>query len=331
MNSAEFSNMDFDIDFQINTDGPFSSDAGHHFIYALEQTIEQFYRVPPMNAEQNVPISGYDLSLCFRACEAGAHSRDPVMMYLWAEALLWAHQGLCHCCSSPESRDGFAAFSFPCISGFFRNMQFGLMSASQFYEHSPMVWYERSAASGYVPAMYWLSWCCLTGLGTTPDTARAQYWLRKAAACPFPASLDLKELDIFTREALHLADEALQADLEAAFDTDTAACAKPDWETYRAASILLYDLGALFGSTSAAARERTAVPEDRLLHHQEFLKMRLEKALWKIWCRMKGARTSPAVLLSQLARVREALHELPARGQKRYQQLIQLLQEECLP
>ena len=228
--------------------------AGQQFVEVLDCCLETLEK-PFESNQQLKPI--------IEKLEEGAHARDPVLMYLWAEFLLWgdviAHESIP--CKETAMCAPFLEIdlAFP---GFESYSWMELYEGS--VDNGPFVWYQRAAEAGYLPAMCWLGWCLKYGIGCQQDEAAAQEWLRRADAASPTDSLEVEELNCFPECAAHLASLARDASLEEDEVADfygsqnlsapPDAYPDPDWRSLHVESIGVYNLGCMFGVVDCVFR-----------------------------------------------------------------------------
>jgi len=225
--------------------------------------------------------------------KSGAEAGSPELMYLWAEFLHWGY---------PELKWNYG-------SGYANTVQ--KLADDSMYEQDCRDWYIRSAKAGYAPAICWLGWTALQGIGRKPDPEEAQQWFDLAEDLEI-FSLEPEGIDLFVETASKLEDDAYWADI----DEDDHCCdeywMRPDstWRDLHGSALAVYELGRMFGSARCGLPEKERLVYGSLYSRDGSMDtLVLEKRLWQIWCAREGPLwASPAEIEDWFAdclRVRE--------------------------
>ena len=140
-----------------------------------------------------------DLSPALRLLWQGAEEGEPVLMYLWAEFLLWgsytADEGWCTYTFEkmmPDNKEVQRAAEETldyCDPDYSIPLSFTDEDECVLAVHDAYKWYVRSANAGYVPAGLWLAWCAKRGIVTKPDEEESRQWLDHVQKLPAVADL----------------------------------------------------------------------------------------------------------------------------------------------
>jgi len=238
----------------------------------------------------------------------GVEARDPALMFLWAEFLMWGEVVAFN--EVPYQQPDALLLSLNI------DLHFpGTFACMELYKgdetEGPFVWYQRAAEAGYVPAMCWLAWCARHGIGCDVNEEKAQMWLQRAEQAQPVDRLEAEELEIFPSYAAELAELAHDADIEEDEVYDSYSCQgedapasafpNPDWRTLHVRSVGAYDLGCMFGKAECALRRDLSYDYDIDYDCTDFGRywMGTEKLVWQIWCSLhcKGVTQPPLGVL----------------------------------
>lgn len=212
--------------------------------------------------------------------KAGAEEGDPELMFLWAEFLNWGR---------PELTWAYG-------SGYDKTVQ--KLADDSMYEQDCQHWYTRSAEAGYAPAICWLGWDALHGIGRRPDPEEARRWFDLAKK-RIIFSLEPDGLDLFVTTASNLEDDAHWADI----DEDDHCCDEywirpdPTWRDLHGSALAVYELGRMFGSARCGLPEKEHLVYGSNYGHFRDGRMNtlvLTKRLWQIWCALEGILRTPS-------------------------------------
>lgn len=171
--------------------------------------------------------------------KAGAEEGDPELMFLWAEFLNWGR---------PELTWAYG-------SGYDKTVQ--KLADDSMYEQDCQHWYTRSAEAGYGPAICWLGWDALHGIGRRPDPEEARRWFDLAKE-RIIFSLEPDGLDLFVTTASNLEDDAHWADIDEDDNCWNEYWSRPNptWRDLHGSALAVFELGRMFGCARCGLPER---------------------------------------------------------------------------
>lgn len=225
---------------------------------------------PYQNSSQLLPA----MELLKSGAEAGA----PELMYLWAEFLHWGY---------PELKWNYG-------SAYANTVQ--KLADDSMYEQDCRDWYIRSADAGYAPAICWLGWTALQGIGREPDPEEAQQWFDRVEDLKI-YSLEPEGIDLFVETASKLEDDAHWTDIDEDdnFWTEYWSPPNPSWRDLHGSALAVFELGRMFGSARCGLPEKEHLVYSSLYSRDGSMDtLVLTKRLWQIWCALEGIVWAPS-------------------------------------
>lgn len=248
----------------------------------------------------------YPFASAMKLLKEGAEAKIPELMFLWAEFLFWGRitsdnsvwtvsgEGLLDEPEDPDeeieiARSTYLSYTYGRHRDTWLRMFADVDEDDElWYRPGPFRWYRAAAEAGYVPAMCWLAWCAMRGLGMERDEEKSCYWIEQAGKYPKIGDLIHPRLSVFTDAAYNLGEEARDMDLQEDIDADSyCSCGYYPWRELFAASVMAYQVGCSFGSPECALPEYMAYDyadgDSRARR-----RMYGEKRMWQIWCGIHG-------------------------------------------
>ena len=251
----------------------------------------------------------------------GAEEGDPVLMYLWAEFLLWGSytsegrsSGNSILDIMPNDEEVMRAADWvyqECDPREWRLMYRPDKNGCVWDAPDAYQWYIKSAEAGYVPAMCWLAWCAKRGIVIKRDAEESHKWILRSQSYLPAETLLLEELNRFEEAGDDICDAAADADLKEDIAMDQGRpYTGPFWQDLVEASVDPYKMGCMMGSPKCAL---PTVPYGGLYGSSissTRLRMCVEKRLWQVWCGLNGIgvkESNPEQLREWMADVTSAM------------------------
>ena len=271
----------------------------------MKYTADDFYREMKrcLNTFQQPYANDHQLAPAMKILREGAEAGDPRVMFLWGEFLFWGPVNNDFGVSWGASYDDmFDEIEFRESTRLYFGYGNSYRNKSQYlfermdedndlwYPTGGYYWYKKSAEAGYVPAMCWLGWCAMRGIGMKPNEAESNRWFKLAEESHPIYDLIPQGLDLFADTAIELGELAHDLDLEEDIAADQGYSTPwPTWRDLFEASMMTYTLGCELGCPRCALPiyEFQAYDYDScdsLIRRR----MCLEKRMCQIWCALNG-------------------------------------------